>query len=98
MFFDRIYQNTEPVEQSFEVKIALFSTKYKLTARETEVISIVLTSKKKLKDIAADLFISPSTLEKHMTNIYVKTGTKNRAELMNLFFEIPTQIVRNNEL
>lgn len=85
LFFDSIYQKHEPPRQSFEVSAAIFCQEHKLTARESEVVMLVLTSNKSLKEIAAELYISPSTLEKHMTNIYEKTKTRNRAELTHLF-------------
>jgi len=85
LFFDSIYQKHEPPRQSFEVSAAIFCQEHKLTARESEVVTLVLTSNKSLKEIAAELYISPSTLEKHMTNIYEKTKTRNRAELTHLF-------------
>jgi len=50
-----------------------------LTAREVEVLRKVsqgLTN----SQVAAELHISINTVTRHLTNIYTKTGTSNRAE------------------
>ncbi len=86
LFYDSIYQNIQQADVPFELKLEQFKTSISLTAREAEVVNAVLTSEKNLKDLAAELFISPSTLEKHMTNIYIKANVKNRAELTQKFF------------
>lgn len=86
MFFDSLYQHTQEPEMSFKVKLKIFCDERKLTQRESEVLELVLTSDEALKELTSKLYISISTLEKHMTNIYSKTGTKTRNELNYLFF------------
>ena len=86
MFFDSLYQHTQEPEMSFEVKLKIFCDEHKLTQRESEVLELVLTSDEALKELTSKLYISISTLEKHMTNIYAKTSTKSRNELNYLFF------------
>ena len=34
------------------------------------------------REIAADLFVSESTVEAHLTRVYRKLGLRNRAELI----------------
>lgn len=51
-----------------------------LTARECEVVGMLLTSKPD-KVIAEELCISPSTLKKHIHNVYRKIGVKSRHQL-----------------
>ncbi len=50
-----------------------------LTKREREVLRLVALGRKN-PEIAAELFISVNTVTRHVTNIFVKTSTKNRVE------------------
>jgi ligand-binding sensor domain-containing protein/DNA-binding CsgD family transcriptional regulator len=54
-----------------------------LTAREQEILRLVLQGSGN-KDIANKLFISPSTVRNHISNIYQKLGVNNRLELISL--------------
>ena len=54
-----------------------------LSARETEVAALALTGKSG-KKIAEALFISPKTVETHISNIYRKTGAGSRFKLFDL--------------
>ena len=49
-----------------------------LTKREREVLALVALGKTGL-EIAAQLFVSPSTVQTHMVNTLVKLGARNRA-------------------
>ncbi len=57
-----------------------FLKKYKFTAREQEILSIMIQGKTN-KFIAENFFISLKTVKNHVYNIYQKTGVKNRIEL-----------------
>ena len=50
-----------------------------LTQREMEVLSAAAAGKTN-PEIADELFISLHTVARHLTNIFVKTGTSSRAE------------------
>jgi DNA-binding CsgD family transcriptional regulator len=50
-----------------------------LTRREVEVLRL-LAAGKSSAEIAADLVLSRRTIERHISNIYLKTSTHNRAE------------------
>ena len=50
-----------------------------LTARETEVLGL-LASGKTNKEIAQELVLSVSTVQRHVANIYAKIGARGRAE------------------
>ncbi|MBQ4443930.1 MAG: hypothetical protein II896_04635 [Clostridia bacterium] len=56
-----------------------------LSEREKEVLKGVLAGKKR-KEIAAELFISESTVKKHIASIYAKLGASSRAELLAKLF------------
>ena len=55
----------------------------KFTKRETEVFSLI-KEKKSNKEIAEELGLNFRTVENHVSNIYFKTGTANREELIKL--------------
>jgi DNA-binding NarL/FixJ family response regulator len=50
-----------------------------LTAREVEVLCL-LASGRTSAEIAAALVLAPATVNRHIANIYVKIGARNRAE------------------
>ena len=81
----RLLQN--PVRQTAlpdEYKSLKVGEKYGLTKRETEIAMLV--SKGTMdSDICEQLFIAQTTLNKHISNIYNKTGAHSRMELMVLF-------------
>jgi DNA-binding NarL/FixJ family response regulator len=49
-----------------------------LTARELQVLRLVAAGETN-KAIAADLFVSERTVDRHMSNIYAKLGVSSRA-------------------
>jgi DNA-binding CsgD family transcriptional regulator len=50
-----------------------------LTARELEILAY-LRGGRSTQDIAAALWVSPSTVRKHLENVYTKLGVHSRAE------------------
>ncbi len=59
--------------------------KYQLSKRETEVLILCSTGLTN-PEIAKKLFIQLETVKFHMKNIFFKTGTKKRAEVILMFF------------
>lgn len=59
-------------------------TKYGLTNREIEIADLILLDKTYL-EIADSMFISIGTVTKHASNIFKKTGCKNREEFSKKF-------------
>tara|TARA_R110000751_G_scaffold100545_2_gene194458 strand:+ start:363 stop:692 length:330 start_codon:yes stop_codon:yes gene_type:complete len=55
-----------------------------LTRREIE-IALSILSELSYRNIAKDLFIAESTVSKHASNIFKKTGVKNRCEFLKRF-------------
>lgn len=64
-----------------------FSNKYKLTPRESELLSY-LTKGFSTKDIASSMFISPGTAKNHILNLLKKTGTHSRLELIRAYDDL----------
>ncbi|NLD20281.1 MAG: GAF domain-containing protein [Clostridiales bacterium] len=60
-----------------------FIKKYSLTAREAEILLMILTEKSN-EEISESLCISVHTLKKHLQNLYRKTGVSNRVQLLGL--------------
>ncbi len=57
--------------------------KYKITNREKEIISFIIYGYSN-KEISDKAFISMTTVKKHIYNLFLKTGAKNRVELINI--------------
>ena len=53
---------------------------YGITSRELDVLQLIDEGLGNTS-IAARLFLSPRTVETHMTNLLAKSGTANRGEL-----------------
>lgn len=61
--------------------------RYDLTDREYEILKL-LNNGCSNKEICDKLVISPSTVKKHIYNIYSKMGVKSRAQLINLIYAL----------
>lgn len=68
----------DPVEENMEL--------YNLSVREKEVARLVIEGKK-YREIGEILFISLSTVEKHVEHIRTKTKVKNRKDLQKVLLE-----------
>jgi DNA-binding NarL/FixJ family response regulator len=58
------------------------SARSELSERELEIIGLVATGLTN-QEIAAQLTISKRTVDNHVSNIFTKTGAKNRVALIN---------------
>lgn len=81
----RLYQIGNPHDTAFGLeKLPLtVAADYSLTKREAEITDLICRGYSSEK-LCEDLYISPSTLNKHLSNIYYKTGAKNRLQLVNM--------------
>ena len=61
---------------------------WKLTRRETDILRRVLDGLTNA-EISIDLDISEQTVKDHLSNIYMKTGAKNRFALLQLIMNQP---------
>lgn len=69
-----------------EYPVLLNTRRYSLTNRETEVMQLLREGKQN-QEICKRLFISESTLCKHIHHIYQKLGIKNRTQLLQFISE-----------
>ncbi len=61
--------------------VAAFHSRYGLSAREAEVVELVLLGYRN-RDIAATLGASPATIKKHLTHVFDKVGVDTRTQLI----------------
>lgn len=54
-----------------------------MTSREVDVLKLVIAGRS-TKEIAAELYLSPKTIERHLTSLFVRTGVANRRDLAEL--------------
>jgi DNA-binding CsgD family transcriptional regulator len=91
-----IYDKTDPlvyvliIEETLSNKMNLngIRQEFKLTRRETDMLRRVLDGLKNT-EIAMDFDITEQTVKDHLSNIYMKTGAKNRFALLRLIMDRP---------
>jgi DNA-binding CsgD family transcriptional regulator len=54
-----------------------------VTSREVDVLKLVVAGRS-TKEIAAQLYLSPKTVERHLTSLFARTGTSDRRALAEL--------------
>ncbi len=85
--FGRLLRRTRreaPLRVKSGDAFSLCQAKYGITAREGEIIRLLLEGKNN-KEIAAELFISDHTAKNHIHHIYQKLGIGNRVQLIQCF-------------
>lgn len=70
---------------SWEERFNAFCSRYEFTERERQVFQLLITTEQSTQEMADALFISRRVLQRHISSIYEKTGTKTRIGLMNVF-------------
>jgi len=86
------------VEPAHPARIApLLMSAYGLTEREQDVTRLVLQGHSTV-EIAADLYVSPHTVQQHLKHVFDKTGVRSRRDLIGkIFFAHYEPRVRDNE-
>ena len=64
------------------IPVSLQPLRHDLSEREVEIIELLATGLTN-QEIAAQLMISKRTVDNHVSNIFTKTGAKNRVALLN---------------
>lgn len=76
----------EVPELSFEDRLNGFVAAFELTKLERDVLEALVASDDSMQDVAASLFLSRSTLYRHISSINKKTGAASRVALINYFW------------
>lgn len=79
----------EPVEAAEltpDERLDAFVATFGLTERERDILEVLVVSDQSVQDIATTLFLSRSTLYRHISSINKKTGTASRVALINFFW------------
>lgn len=76
----------EAPELSFDDRLDGFVAAFGLTKRERDVLEALVVSDGSVQDVAAALFLSRSTLYRHIASINKKTGAFSRVALINFFW------------
>ena len=79
----------EPVEAAEltpDERLDAFVATFGLTERERDILEVLVVSDQSVQDIATTLFLSRSTLYRHISSINKKTGTTSRVALINFFW------------
>lgn len=78
----------EPVEaaEPTSERLDAFVVTFGLTRRERDILEVLVVSDQSVQDIATTLFLSRSTLYRHISSINKKTGTASRVALINFFW------------
>lgn len=77
----RTEEHTANEKSSETLHLQDFVKMYSLTKRETEITQLIIQGKSNA-EIAGELFISETTVKKHVSNIFEKTGIGRREELI----------------
>ena len=83
----KIEDNTDlTMEEKEEQRFACFVAQYHLTAREQEVLQVLLVSDDSVQNIAEQLYISRAALYRHIASINEKTDTHSRVGLIQFYY------------
>ena len=69
-------------------RLQKLSEQFSLTPREAEVFGMLVNTEDGLQTIADNLYVSRRTLERYVSALYEKTGTKSRVGLVSLYNSI----------
>lgn len=77
---------SDSAQAAFEEKLAAFGAAYGFSEREIAVMRALLTSEGSVKSMADALYLSRSTLYRHISSMNKKTGTASRMALITAFW------------
>ncbi|HVK62685.1 MAG TPA: LuxR C-terminal-related transcriptional regulator [Bdellovibrionales bacterium] len=70
------------MNELLQMEIKSFCTQSTLTPRESEIVLLLAEGVVRIKDIAEKLRLSPNTVNNHVNNVFAKTGTRSKSELL----------------
>ena len=78
--------------------LKLYAEYASLTPRETEVLEKLLSTEEGVQEIADGLFISRRVLQRYISSVYEKTGTKSRIGLFQSYTKYISQMKQTAEI
>ena len=76
----------DAAQAAFEGKLKAFGMAFDFSEREVDVMRALVTSEGSVKSIADELYLSRSTLYRHIASMNKKTGTASRMALITAFW------------
>ena len=76
----------EAAELTSDERLDAFVATIGLTARERDIHEVLVGSDQRVQAVATTLFLSRSTLYRHISSINKKAGTASRVALINFFW------------
>lgn len=76
----------EAAELTSDERLDAFVATFGPTERERDILEALVVSDQSVQDIATTLFLSRSTLYRHISSINKKTGTASRVALINFYW------------
>lgn len=83
IIFFRRFRKLHKSPISAEIDVGLIASRYKLTNRESDMLELLLKGES-IQSMAQELYISESTVQKHIYSLYKKLQISNRMQLLNL--------------
>ncbi len=88
--------SAEVPELTLNERLDAFAVAFELTQRERDILEALVASHESVQDIAATLFLSRSTLYRHIASINKKTGASSRVALINFFWSWAPKVLANH--
>lgn len=73
-----------PLSDFVQSRLKSLKDTYQLSAREFEILNLILKNGMTNDEIAEDLFISPATVKRHISNAYNKLGINTQKQLLSM--------------
>lgn len=78
--------------------IKRFSSQWNLTPRERDVLHMIVLGTTRIKDVAANLHLSPHTVNNYVNSIFAKSRTRSKSELLTRMMSQLTEELLTNRL
>ena len=70
------------LSRTVKAEIKTFCEGFRLTPRETEIVTVMAEGAVRIRDIAGHLSLSPNTVNNHVNSIFTKTKTRSKSQLL----------------
>ncbi|MCR5282527.1 MAG: hypothetical protein K6E18_04095 [Lachnospiraceae bacterium] len=91
------FTETEKKEPVARISPEAFAKHFDFTPKETEIFLAAIKHSGTTSELARSLFLSRSVLYRHFNRISEKTGCENFKGVLNLFYEMPADMIPDTE-